>query len=274
MQLVNTFWSGIALTPVEAACLRSFVRRGIHVRFFSYDAVELPAGLEWVDASEVLPRDKLFHFEGSPSAFSNIFRYKLLLEQGGWWVDTDVVLQAGSLPELSHYWAWQDLRRINGAVLRFPKGDPLCASLLAESQSRSGHLPRWGALGPDLLTELIWNSPYQAIAQPVASTYPVHWLQTHYFWFPEFAPAVHRLCAGASFVHLWNSVFPRMGLDLARAVPEGSYLAGLTPLHAAPLDADQRAAAVASARRYLGNDWVRETWQRVMPEGAELRWPT
>ena len=28
---------------------------------------------------------------GSLAAFSNLFRYKLLLERGGWWVDTDVI---------------------------------------------------------------------------------------------------------------------------------------------------------------------------------------
>src|SRR5262249_54280435 len=42
-------------------------------------------------------QDKVFVYQaegfgkGSPSAFSNYFRYKLLAEKGGWWIDTDVV---------------------------------------------------------------------------------------------------------------------------------------------------------------------------------------
>lgn len=270
---VNTFWSGSSLTPVELGCLTSFVRRGIAVRFYSYEMVALPDGIAWADARGVLPRDSLFHYDGSPSAFSNIFRYKLLLEQGGWWVDTDVVFNGCHLPDVSHYWAWQDLQKINGAVLKFPAGDPLCAALLAESQSRAEALNGWGAIGPDLLTELIWNTPHDVLSQPVASTYPVHWLQTHYFWFPEFAPLVQKLCAEAMFVHLWNSVFERMGLDLARPVPDGSYLSALAMNHAAPLDAGERAAAVASVQGYLGDAWVEDIWRRVMPEGALLLRP-
>lgn len=271
--LVNTFWAGSSLSPLEAACLDSFVGRGVHVRFFSYEAVTLPRGVEWVDAAEVLPRDKLFLFDGSPSAFSNIFRYKLLLEHGGWWVDTDVVMRAASLPDLTHYWAWQDRRKINGAVLRFPRGDALCADLLTESQSRAAALSNWGAIGPDLLTEMIWNSPHDALSQPVSSTYPIHWLQTHYFWFPEFAARVSELSAEATFLHLWNSLYDRMGLDLAQPLPEGSYLAALVPERSAPLDAQRRAAGVASVRRYLSGDWVAGAWQHVRPEAGELLLP-
>lgn len=271
--LVNTFWNGSSLDPVQIACLTSFVRRGIWVRLFSYQPMDLPPGIVWSDASRIMPAESLFHFDGSPSAFSNIFRYKLLLEEGGWWVDTDVVLASAALPEVTHYWAWQDLRKINGAVLKFPKGDALSARLLAHSQSRAAALKDWGALGPDLLTELIWNTPDDVHSQPAASTYPVHWLQTHYFWFPEFAAEVKRLCSGARFVHLWNSLFGRMGLDLSQPLPDGSYLASLAPQHAAPLAGDGRSAAVAGVRRYLGEDWVAERWRRVMPPAARLLLP-
>jgi hypothetical protein len=271
--LVNTFWSGSRLSPVEIACLRSFMHRGIQVRLFSYDAIELPAGIEWVDAGEVLPRESLFHFDGSPAAFSDIFRYKLLRDEGGWWVDTDVVFTGSALPDCSHYWAWQDLRTINNAVLKFPRGDPLCASLLAESQSRATDLTAWGETGPQLLTEFVWGGRQDVHTQSVASTYPVHWLQAYYFWFPELAPVVRRLSAEATFVHLWNSLYARMGLDLGQPVPAGSFLATLAPGHIAPLDAVRRADAVASIRNYLSAGWLPDIWPRIMPPEATLILP-
>lgn len=274
---VSTFWNGNSLSPVEIACLTSFVQRGIAVRFFSYDPVALPAGVRWVDAGTVLPRDRLFHFDGSPSAFSNVFRYTLLHEEGGWWVDTDVVFSGSSLPALSHYWAWQDRSKINGAVLRFPKGDALCAGLLAESLSRASSLTEWGEIGPDLLTRFIRGGPFEAVTQEMETTYPVHWLQSHYFWFPELAPLVHARARRATFLHLWNSLFDRMGLDIGRTVPRGSYLDELTrPLfhdYGVELDDAARAAAAASVRRYLGKDWVQPILDRTLPEGEQLLLP-
>jgi hypothetical protein len=48
------------------------------------------------DAADILPRDSIFCLsarlrKGSYSAFSNVFRYQLVLDRGGWWVDTDLV---------------------------------------------------------------------------------------------------------------------------------------------------------------------------------------
>lgn len=274
---VSTFWNGSSLNPVEIACLHSFVKGGIPVRFYSYDPLPLPEGVEWRDAGSVLSQDRLFHFDGSPSAFSNVFRYQLLYGEGGWWVDTDVVFCGTHLPEQSHYWAWQDRCKINGAVLRFPRRDPLCAALLADSLSRAPTLNAWGELGPDLLTSYIPGGPYDRHTCAVESTYPVHWLQAHYFWFPEFAPLVHARAASATFVHLWNSVLGRMGLDPGRPVPSGSYLAEITrepfPDFSVKLDDAAHAAASASVRRYLSEDWVQPEVNAALPEGEQLLLP-
>ncbi|WP_146256170.1 hypothetical protein [Aestuariivirga litoralis] len=274
---VNTFWNGDALTPVEAACLASFVTRGIEVRFFSYDAPVLPRGVTWHDASTILPRERLFHFDGSPSAFSNIFRYKLLFERGGWWVDTDVVMRGAGLPAVTHFWARQDRTRINGAVLKFPKGDGLCERLLDESEARARALTGWGEIGPDLLTAFIAGGPHDLYTQDSETTYPVHWLETHYFWFPEYLPVVHARIGRSIFVHLWNSLFDRMGLSLEHPVPRGSYLAELVqdlrPGHVVPLDSARRNSAAGSVRAYLAQDWVEDSWNATRRPGESLLRP-
>lgn len=274
---VNTFWNGDALTPVEAACLASFIARGIQVRFFSYTAPALPPGVAWADASSVLPRERLFHFDGSPSAFSNIFRYKLLFEQGGWWVDTDVVMQGAGLPSVPHFWARQDRTRINGAVLKFPPGDALCERLLRESEARAEALTGWGEIGPDLLTAFIAGGPHDLDTQDRETTYPVHWLETHYFWFPEYRPVVEARIGRSTFVHLWNSLFDRMGLNLAEPVPQGSYLAELVaeafPGHVLPLDPARRSAAAETVKAYLAQDWVEESWNAARRPGESLLRP-
>ncbi|OFY94111.1 MAG: hypothetical protein A2309_03600 [Bacteroidetes bacterium RIFOXYB2_FULL_35_7] len=59
----------------------------------------LPPAVVLRDANEIIPADKIFrykyknqfgHGKGSLGGFSDIFRYKLLYEHGGWWADMDV----------------------------------------------------------------------------------------------------------------------------------------------------------------------------------------
>src|SRR4051812_37214979 len=104
----NTFWHGRELSPLHWACLKSFPDRGHRLRVFAYGAVDLPPGVEQEDARQVMPESELFEFSESFSAFSNVFRYKLLLEQGGWWTDTDVFCQSEEIPDCTHAWAPED----------------------------------------------------------------------------------------------------------------------------------------------------------------------
>ena len=57
--------------------------------------------------------------------FADGFRYRLLLEYGGLWVDTDVVCLRPFDFDHSEIYAWQDEQVINNAVLGLPKGHRL-----------------------------------------------------------------------------------------------------------------------------------------------------
>src|SRR5690349_14457898 len=125
-QIVNTFWHGERLSAIERLCMESFVKHKHAFRVFTYSDAEMPTGVIVEDAAKILPLERFFKIEESPSAFSNVFRYKLLLEQGGWWVDTDVLCLKTNLPNCDYYWAQEAPGRINGAILKFPKGDETC----------------------------------------------------------------------------------------------------------------------------------------------------
>ena len=94
---VNSFWGGAPLTRLEFLSLTSFVQNGARYNLYSYeDLPDLPEGVTLRDAREILPVERMFHYpagmlnQGSPSGFTNLFRYTLLQRPGGWWVDTDV----------------------------------------------------------------------------------------------------------------------------------------------------------------------------------------
>lgn len=98
---VNALWIGSRLSKIEMLTLQSFVDNGHVFHLWSYGPIEneLPDGVVLEDASQILPEEKIFryknfnkygHGKGSVSGFSDIFRYKLLYDKGGWWIDMDV----------------------------------------------------------------------------------------------------------------------------------------------------------------------------------------
>jgi hypothetical protein len=257
------FWHGEEFSCIEWVCMCSFIDCGHELRVFTYDPVKLPQGVVRADARQILPRKQLFTFENSPSAFTNIFRYKLLLEQGGWWADSDILCLARRLPACRYYWAHQDASQINGAVLRFPPSDPLCRTLFERSLVEAQRLSAWGQLGPALLTSTLPHPAPLGHAGSTKDVYPVHWLETHFFWLPEFKPVVESRIRQSTFLHLWHSVFARMGMDVACKPPAGSFLDSLyTRCSVMPAGQGDEAAARRSIARYLAMDWVPHFWEK------------
>jgi hypothetical protein len=100
-QTIHGLWIGNRLSLVELLCIQSFLDNDHAFVLWTYEKLEneLPDGVIIRDANQVIPREKIFryknrnqfgHGKGSYAGFSDIFRYKLLYEHGGWWVDMDV----------------------------------------------------------------------------------------------------------------------------------------------------------------------------------------
>jgi len=101
-KIVNGLWIGSKLSDIELLTINSFIDKG-HIFFlWVYDEIEnkLPEGVILKSANEMIPKEKIFsyinknqygHGKGSYAGFSDIFRYKLLYENGGWWTDMDVI---------------------------------------------------------------------------------------------------------------------------------------------------------------------------------------
>jgi len=99
--IVNSLWIGKQLSELELLTINSFLNNGHQFILWTYDDIitPLPDALIVRNAGEIIPKDKVFqyrfknqfdHGKGSYAGFSDIFRYKLLYEYGGWWVDMDV----------------------------------------------------------------------------------------------------------------------------------------------------------------------------------------
>src|SRR5256885_16951399 len=99
---IHGLWIGRQLSKLEHLTMRSFLRQGHPFNLWIYDELEgeIPEGVVLHDASRILPSDRIFlkqqpdpgSIVGKKSygPFSDLFRYKLLHDQGGIWVDMDV----------------------------------------------------------------------------------------------------------------------------------------------------------------------------------------
>ena len=93
-EIIQTMWVGKFLSDMELLCLNSFVKNGHEIHLYAYDEISnVPEGVVVKDGEEILSSEHIFQYADhkSYSAFSNYFRYKLLYDKGGYWVDTDVV---------------------------------------------------------------------------------------------------------------------------------------------------------------------------------------
>lgn len=134
--VVHGMWIGTQLSPIERLTMRSYLAHGHRFVLWHYDvlAQDPPAGVELRDASEIIPREQVFnykhrnqwgHGKGSYAGFSDIFRYKLLHEVGGWWTDMDVTCLKTLDVQAAYAFREHDVLPVVGNVMKAPKGSEL-----------------------------------------------------------------------------------------------------------------------------------------------------
>ncbi len=156
--IVNGLWIGTKLSNIELLTMMTFMEQGHRFRLWAYEPLEtiLPEGVELMDANQIIPAERIFrykhanaygHGKGSVSGFSDIFRYKLLHDQGGWWVDMDVAcLKPLDFTEEYVFRNHHSLTMV-GNVMKCPKGSKLMWDCYEEAlekvtdENRDWHLP-------------------------------------------------------------------------------------------------------------------------------------
>jgi hypothetical protein len=225
----QSFWSGGALTPFELVCLKSFIDCGHAFDLYSFERdIAVPAGVRLLDAAELFGPDELFVYQdgfgkGSPAAFANVFRYRLLAERGGWWVDTDVVCLASEIPAFREFFAWEDSRLINNAVCYFERGHPMMKASLSEAQ-RVGRSAKWGEIGPQLLTSIASDLGLTHRAYSSSVCYPIHYSEAIDVLRPAKTESLRHRVGGSLMVHLWSAMLRHHGVDRRMLPPKGSMM--------------------------------------------------
>jgi hypothetical protein len=224
--------------------------------------MDAPPGVTLEDASEIVSRDQLFEAEGGFAAFSDLFRYELILKHGEWWVDADVYCLRDDIPDCDYAWAHQDRDRINGAILKFPANDENLDRISKAAKERSKITTDWCELGPAILTEFIETSRFDSHFGTTNTFYPIHWVESFLFWLPNCNGVVIGKGRASYFVHLWSSVLNKIGVDRNTKPPQGSFLRNIcepyfdnfTSLH--DINLEKYKAVIEAMKSYFAQDWV------------------
>ena len=226
----QSFWHGGALSPYELFCLKSFIDCGYAVDLYTYDLkLVAPAGVRVCDAAELVSRDEVFVYQaegfgkGSPSAFSNYFRYKLLAERGGWWIDTDVVCLTDCIPVVNEFFARQDKDFVACGTMYFPPRHPIMLRCL-EQTIKLGRTVKWGDTGPHMLTRVLEERGSLDRAAPASVCYPIHYSQALDLLRPSKTAVLAPRIETSLFLHLWNSMLVYRGVQKTCLPPKGSLL--------------------------------------------------
>jgi hypothetical protein len=221
-------WIG-ELTNLERLAMASFVANGHPVHLYAYEEmVGVPAGVTVMDANAILPEERIFRYSaaagkraGSLAPFSDIFRFKLLYDRGGWWVDADVVCLRPFDFEAHYVFGYQD-ELINNAVLRLPEGSEFGRALY-EGALMVDESDEWASTGPLLLTAKVREFGLDAYALAAPVFYPIyHLLARMFFRADSTTELAASLIQDSYAVHFWNAVTQQMGFDKNAAYPATS----------------------------------------------------
>src|ERR1700716_1693870 len=92
--IIQSLWIGDRLSVMERLCISSFLHHGHPFHLYVYqDTAGIPPGTVILDGNTILPASRIFTYteHKTYAGFANFFRYKLLLEKGGWFVDADTI---------------------------------------------------------------------------------------------------------------------------------------------------------------------------------------
>jgi hypothetical protein len=249
-------------------CLSSFIHHGHDFILYSYDAIEAPKGVRVRDAGEIIHEEDFFTYhdglgKGSPSAFSNLFRYQLLLTYGDWWVDTDVVCLSDRLPSQEIVFAYEDTKSINGAVLKVPQSHPLAFELLAEAKAL-GRQIAWGQAGPYLITRVVKRQGLEHYCVEPETIYPISYEEPLDLFRPSMHEEASQKCENACFLHLWNEMLRRSAVRKDIAPPSGSYIRTLFDRHGVTFQSGLEYTTNEIEFMHLNSHYTRHKLERNM----------
>ena len=222
LPMVHMFYNvaaGGTATSTLKASLTSVIVAGHQVKLWSYTPealIGIPSlGIEIRDASEIIPRPLFEELSAKCEIryFSDIFRYAVLYESGGLWLDCDVILLR------PFAYSGDFFLNFEWSVSK----NSICGNALF-AKARSGHMRRlyedamttafsnnfsWGDVGPELLSRYVASAHGRELQNWLASPMffnSINWNELASFDQPVKELGVYLNDRRLYGIHLWNKL--------------------------------------------------------------------
>lgn len=225
-KIVQSLWIGDRLSVMERMCINSFIQNGHEFHLYIYDQVEnVPNNAIIKDANDIIPRNQIFKIRDGFSSFSDFFRWKLILDKGGWWTDTDaVLLKPLDFNDDYVFIGGFGLRGssdcVSSGLFKCPQNSEIMQWCWNQSQKIDTAKMSWGEAGPPLITDAVHFFNMQNFIVPGRLFFPIFYTDA-----PEAFIKNENIYYSQDIysVHLFNEIWRLKNQDKNADYPSKSF---------------------------------------------------
>ena len=242
--IANFFWVG-RVTYQEFACFNSFLENGFTVNIWTYfnelkdsNNYLTKEGFIIKDAENVLPHTLLRSYDqgrerGNISSFSNLFRYQLLINEGGWWFDADCfciknVKYFENLTENNDFVLCREYENHVGSSVMYFNKKSILLEIHKEALFRTSKKKRlfWGEIGPNMITDVLKK---ENVYEQTVDSHIFFGLKAKNFkdLYSFDSNKLSEISKNALSIHLWNEISRKLLINKNKLPPKKSFLYNL-----------------------------------------------
>ena len=223
---VQSLWVGNKLSELEILCIKSFQKNGHKFHLYTYNKIKnLPPKVIVKDANNIILKKNLFTHKSSFLPFSDLFRYKLLYDKGGYWVDMDMiclrpfrfrqkfVFSAERTIQKGPYRNRESKEVPHNGILKAPKNSEFYKELYLYCLDRTKKINKNTSLLVHM-KNMIKDYKYEKYVQSANTFCPLDWWHTKDAFYPpccesKYGTSGYKLedvIKGPYSVHFWRSI--------------------------------------------------------------------
>lgn len=222
-KIIQGLWIGNNLSIMEQLSIVSFLKNGHEYHLYIYQDVKgIPKGTILKNADEIVLRDRIFKYKeyDTYAGFSNLFRYKLLFEKGGYWADTDVICLKPFNFESDYVFAQE--KHSDGSILiasnviKVPVGCEIMQFCYNICIQKDPNKLFWGEIGPLLLNDAVRRFKLTDYVFSYKTFNPIDWYDWKVIIEGELIKRIKtklKLIKDVYAIHLWNEMWRRENAD-------------------------------------------------------------
>jgi hypothetical protein len=233
---VQSLWVGPKLSELEILSIKSFQKLGHTFILYTYGKVKnIPPKTIIKDGNKIIKKKDLFKFKKSFLPFSDLFRYKMLYEKGGYWVDLDMIaLKPLKFKEPYIFSSERTIQKgpyrnrkfeeiANIGILKAPPKSNFYKELYQRCMDKGGENLKENIQFMRIMRDVLEEFKFEKYVKPAKMFCPLDWWHTKDAFYPPCCKekydvegyTIESVLNKAFTVHMWRSImYKRHKIDL------------------------------------------------------------